>query len=179
MLRHLHIRNLALIEDLAVDFAAGFTVITGETGAGKSIVLDAIALLAGKRAAPSLVRAASERATVEAVFELAADSPLIGLLPEWGLDEPGGELILRREVLASGRSRASVNGRLVPAGQLAEVASRVIEMHAQGEQHALLEPEVQREMFDEFANLGEAKARLTAAYQAVLEAQRAHESTLR
>lgn len=174
MLRHLHIRNLALIEELSLDFSPGMTVLTGETGAGKSIVLDAMALLAGSRSTPSLVRSGADRAAAEAVFEVEAGGRVALLLTNLGLEpEVAGEVLLRREVLASGRSRASINGRLVPVSQLAEVASLLLEIGGQHEQQALLEAATQRDFFDEFAKLLPLRGKVSTAYHRVQEAHAA------
>lgn len=165
MLRYLHVRNFALIEEARVEFQRGLTVLTGETGAGKSLILDALGLLAGMRASPSLVRSGAKRATVEAVFEIAAESNLTALLEECGLEsEEPGEVILRREVLASGRGRASVNGRLVPLTLLERVSRHLLEIGNQHEQIALLQRDAQQEVFDTFANLIPLRRKFAAAW---------------
>lgn len=149
MITHLRIRNLALIEDAALDLAAGLNALTGETGAGKSLVLEGLAMVLGGRAQPALVREGCERAEVEAVADLSAQSAVRHWLEERGLlsTEPA-ELILRREVFAKGRSRAWINGRLAPAGQLAELGALLAETHGQHQSVALLRAARQREAFD-------------------------------
>src|SRR6185436_17249740 len=114
MLRVLRIRNLAVIESVEVEFDAGFNVLTGETGAGKSIVVEAVGLLLGGRASGDLVRTGEESATIEAIFE-----------------HQGEELVVRREITAQGRSRAFVNGALATASALKDLAARLIEIHGQ------------------------------------------------
>lgn len=152
MLRHLHIHHVALIEECGLEFAPGMTAITGETGSGKSLLLESLSLLAGSRATPSLVRSGTDRATVEAVFDGANGSTIQQLLEEAGLDAASdGEIIVRREVAANGRSRAWINGRLVPVAQLQAIAGELIEMGGQHDQLSLLTAARQRELFDGFA----------------------------
>ncbi len=173
MIRHLHVRHLALIDELSVDFDRGLSALTGETGAGKTMVLEALGLLAGLRASPSLVRSGEDRATVDAVIEIAREGRLAARLKEMGLEpEAEGEIILRREVLASGRSRASINGRLVPIGQLAEIASHVLEISSQHEQQRLVQGAVQRDFFDEFAGLLPRRGKVKEAYERLAEAEK-------
>lgn len=172
MLRHLHIRNLALIDETTLEFGPGLTTLTGETGAGKSILLDALALLMGPRATPSVVRSGEDRATVEAMFECPEHRRVGEWLTEQGLepDEPG-EVILRREVMASGRSRAWINGRLVPISQLAELSAFLLVLHGQHEQQTLLEAGVQRDLYDDFCGLGEPRQAVGEAYRRLADAQ--------
>jgi len=172
MLRHLHVRNLALIDEATLDFGSGLTVLTGETGAGKSILLDALTLLTGVRGSPSVVRSGKDRATVEAIFDCPENRRVEDWLAERGVepDEPG-EVLLRREVQASGRSRAWINGRLVPLSQMADLAGLLLVLHGQHEQQSLLEAGVQRDLFDEFAGLGEKRDEVTLAYRGFVETQ--------
>src|SRR5918993_260369 len=123
MLRFLRIRNLAVIEAVDVEFEPGFNVLTGETGAGKSILVEAVGLLLGSRASADLVRTGEAAASIEAVFDAA-----------------GEELIVRREITAQGRSRAFINGSLATAGALRELSNRLVEMHGQHEHQQLLDP---------------------------------------
>src|SRR5262245_14018151 len=116
MLSFLRITNLAIIEDVSLEPGPGFNVLTGETGAGKSIVVDAIGLLLGARGGPDLIRTGADRLTVEGQFDLTHRSDAPALLAAAGLetdDAPDGELIVRRELPASGRGRAQINGRVV------------------------------------------------------------------
>src|SRR5205807_7857721 len=123
MLRFLRIKRLAVIDALEVEFDPGLNVLTGETGAGKSILVEAVGLLLGGRAAGDLVRTGEDLATVEAIFESGEE-----------------ELLVRREVTAQGRSRAFVNGALATATTLRDLASRLIELHGQHEHQTLLDP---------------------------------------
>ncbi len=172
MLRHLHIRNLALIDDLALEFGPGLTVFTGETGAGKSILLDALALLTGQRAAPSVVRSGTKQAGIEAVVDLPDPRAVGEWLGEQGFEsEEPGELILRREVQASGRSRAWINGRIATLAQLGDLMERLVVLHGQHEQQTLLDAGMHRDLFDDFGSLEEKKEAVRQTYRAVTEAQ--------
>jgi DNA repair protein RecN (Recombination protein N) len=135
MLRFLRIRNLAVIDAVEVEFEHGFNVLTGETGAGKSILVEAVGLLLGGRASADLVRTGEAQATIEAIFE----------------PPDGSELILRREISAQGRSRSFVNGALATAGALRDLSDRLVELHGQHEHQALLDPLTHLPLLDGFA----------------------------
>src|SRR6186997_2357919 len=137
MLRLLRIRNLAVIESAEVEFGPGFNVLTGETGAGKSILVEAVGLLLGGRASGELVRTGEELATIEAIFE-----------------NGGEELLVRREITAQGRSRAFINGALATAGALKDLSGRLIELHGQHEHQTLLDPSTHLAVLDAFGALG-------------------------
>ncbi len=167
MLRHLRLANFALFENAALELEHGLTVLTGESGAGKSLLLDALLLLLGDRASPAAVRTGEDRATVEALFETSHGGPLSELLAGHGIEAgTEGDLILRREVLASGRSRAWVNGCLVPAGLLAQIASHLVEISSQHEQHTLLKPSVQRDFYDDWAGNGRLRREVELEWEA-------------
>lgn len=136
MIRTLAIRNLAVIEAVTVEFEHAFNVLTGETGAGKSILVEAVGLLLGGRASQELVRTGAELATVEALFELN-----------------GTEVVVRREITAQGRSRAFVNGALATAGALKELSEQLVELHGQHEHQQLLDPEQHLPLLDGWAGL--------------------------
>jgi DNA repair protein RecN (Recombination protein N) len=137
MLRFLRIRNLAVIEAVEVEFEPGFNVLTGETGAGKSILVEAVGLLLGGRASADLVRTGESHATIEAIFE-----------------EPSGqELVVRRELTSQGRSRSFVNGALATAGALRDLSARLVELHGQHEHQALLDPLTHLPLLDDYAGL--------------------------
>jgi DNA repair protein RecN (Recombination protein N) len=152
----LHIRELGVIEDAALRLAPGLTVVTGETGAGKTMVVTALQLLLGARADATLVRAGAQAALVEAVVQPAPPEA-----SEWS--EAGTELFVSRELPADGRSRARINGRLAPVSALAEVLGRHVEVHAQHEHARLGRVEVQRELLDRYA--GQPHERMLAAYR--------------
>src|SRR5690625_3419515 len=147
MLRHLAIRNFAIVNDVKIDVEAGFTVITGETGAGKSILVDALGLLLGARADAGLIASGQRQAELEAVFEVAAGSPAATWLQEHALEEDG-QLIVRRILTAPGGSRAWINGRSATVGQLAQLGELLVEIHGQHAHQLLGRPNVQRELLD-------------------------------
>jgi DNA repair protein RecN (Recombination protein N) len=169
MLRALSIRDFVLVESLDLDFAPGMTALTGETGAGKSILVDALSLVLGDRAESGVVRNAAKRAEISAEFELANHPVVQAWLSENGLDAEGGACLLRRTVEAEGRSRAFINGSPVTLAQLRELGEQLVDIHGQHAHHALLKTSVQRELLDEFAGAqAEAAATLEAwhAWQA-------------
>src|SRR6187399_2124124 len=158
MLRAIRIRNLAVIEAVDVDFSPGFTALTGETGAGKSIVADAVDVLLGGRASADLVRTGQTQASIEAWFEL-----------------DGRPLAIRREIAAQGRSRAFVDGSPVTAAQLRERAGRLVDLHGQHEQQRLFDPQTHLDVLDDYAGIDRAAiaaswAELTRAREAFRQA---------
>jgi DNA repair protein RecN (Recombination protein N) len=178
MLRELRIRNLAVIESVAMSFVPGFTVLTGETGAGKSILIDALLLLRGARAHTDLIRSGAETAIVEAVVTFDDGSPALAVLEEAGLGSEDGEWLVRRELSRSGRHRAFINDLPVTVGLLERLGDSMVEVHGQHEHQRLLEPSHQLEMLDAYAEIEaqrEAFAALFAKRQAArnaVEAQR-------
>ena len=151
MLSHLSIRNYLLVESVELDFAPGLTVLTGETGAGKSILVDALALALGDRAEGGVVRQGAARAEIAAEFVIDALPALAAWLDDAGLALDDGTLILRRVIDAGGRSRAFVNGSPVPLAQLKDAAEFLLDIHGQHAHHALLRPQAQREVLDAYA----------------------------
>ncbi len=148
MLRYLNIRNLAVIESLEVTFQPGLNVITGETGAGKSVVVGAVGLLLGDRASADIVRTGEETANIQAIFEL-----------------DGREVLVRREVTAQGRSRSFVDGQLVTAGSLKELGASLVDLHGQHEHQVLLDPESHVDLLDTFAALGREREAVAGAHR--------------
>ena len=151
MLISLHVRQLAVVEQAEVDFGAGLTVVSGETGAGKSLLVDALLLLAGARADTGMVRAGSNRAELSAEFDLAALPDARAWLAREELDD-GETCQLRRVIRAEGSSRAWINGRPASAGQLAELATLLVEIHGQHEHQALLSRSHQLTLLDACAS---------------------------
>jgi len=149
MLRLLRIRNLAVIEAVEVEFERGFNVLTGETGAGKSILVEAVGLLLGARASADLVRTGESQATIEALFD----------------DQDGGEILIRREVSSSGRSRSFVNGDLATAAALRDLSQQLVEIHGQHEHQTLLDPLTHLPLLDSHANVGPLAARVASSWQ--------------
>jgi DNA repair protein RecN (Recombination protein N) len=157
MLTELRIRDLAIIDRLDLTFAPGFNVLTGETGAGKSIIIDAVNLLLGDRASADIVRAGAERTEVEGVFQLnpAVSARLAPLLTEHGLEGDHPDLlVLAREVRANGRSVARVNGRGVTTALLGEIGGLQVDVHGQGEHLSLLREREHVGLLDRYAGLG-------------------------
>src|SRR5688500_17706587 len=150
MLRFLRIRNLAVIESVEVEFEPGFNVLTGETGAGKSILVEAVGLLLGARASADLVRTGEAQASIEAIFE-----------------SDDRELIVRREITNQGRSRSFINGALATAGALRDLSQRLVELHGQHEHQALLDPQTHLPLLDSFAKLDAEAGRTAAAWSEV------------
>ncbi|MFN7016993.1 MAG: AAA family ATPase, partial [Fimbriimonadales bacterium] len=160
MLHALHIENLAIIDRLEVHFEAGLNALTGETGAGKSILVDALNLALGERADPTLIRAGADKLRVNAVFELPDDPELRALLDELGVEPEEGLLYLSREVHAGGRSGARINGQPVPLSTVQAIGERLVDLHGQHEHQSLLNPSRHLEFLDRW--LGEPALSLRA-----------------
>jgi DNA repair protein RecN (Recombination protein N) len=163
MLRELRLKNFAVVEAVTVPFASGLNVLSGETGAGKSILIDAIVLVRGARAQSDVIRADAETATVEAVFEVSPGAR--AALEEAGLaSDDNDEVVVRRELARSGRHRAFVNDSPVTVGLLERLGDALVEVHGQHEHQRLLEPARQLELLDRFADAEEDCARLGALH---------------
>jgi DNA repair protein RecN (Recombination protein N) len=150
VIRYLAIRNLAVIESATVEFEHAFNILTGETGAGKSILVEAVGLLLGGRASQDLVRTGADLASVEAIFE-----------------NQGQEIVVRREITAQGRSRGFINGALATAAALKDLAERLVELHGQHEHQQLLDPEQHLPLLDGWGRLTAPQQDVARAYQAV------------
>ena len=154
MIKSLLICNYALLKNVSIDFANGFTVVSGETGAGKSILLDALSLALGRRADTSLLRDGAETAIVTATFD-----PEIGAAAQSILDSRGiptdGELVIRRTLTLEGRSRAFINDQSVTVAFLAELGALLIEINGQNDRFGLLDPVTHRKVLDAAGNLNE------------------------
>src|SRR2546428_2472652 len=155
MLRFLKISHFAVIDAAEVEFEPGFNVLTGETGAGKSMLVEAVGLLLGGRASGDLIRTGESHATVQAVFDAPASSA----------SEGNGELIVRREVTSQGRSRAFVDDALVTAGALKDQTAALVELHGQHEHQTLLDPQSHLALVDNFAGLEPARDEVAAAFR--------------
>lgn len=153
MITYLKVRNLAIVEEFAIEPGAGLNVLTGETGAGKSLLIDSLELLRGARGSSEIIRAGADRMTAEAVFELpAAAAEAIGRLGvELDIDHDGGELIVKRELAANGRGRVLINGSPLTVRELGAAMDAVLEIHGQHESHARVAGQGYRELLDEFA----------------------------
>ena len=172
MLTELRIRNFAIIESLTLPLARGFNVLSGETGAGKSIIVGALGLLLGERASTDLIRTGAERATVEGVFDVADRPEIAVLLDERGIDAEESFVVLKREVVGAGRARAWVNGTTVSAAILAEVGRLLVNLHGQHEAQTLLDPDAQRRILDAFAGATESASAVRDAYDALAHVRR-------
>jgi DNA repair protein RecN (Recombination protein N) len=162
VLKLLKIKNIALITAAELEFGPGLTLLTGETGAGKSIVVDALGLLLGGRASSELIRTGEERAEVEGLIEVPRAA---GWLETRGLPAEGDEVIIRRELSSSGKGRATVNGALVPVALLRELAPVLAAIHGQHEPQGLLDPEAHLGILDHHAGLITAAETAAEAYR--------------
>lgn len=177
MLTELRIRNFAIIESVTLPLAAGFNVLSGETGAGKSIVVGALGLLLGERASADLIRSGADRATVEGVFDVAGIEGISALADERGIDVEDDTLVLKREIASSGRGRSWINGATVTATVLAEIGKRLVNLHGQHDAQSLLDGESQRRILDAFGGaLGQAET--VRSTHAALESVRREIRTL-
>lgn len=175
MLLNLTLVDFILVDRLELALEPGFTVLTGETGAGKSILVDALGLILGDRADASVIRAGAQRAEVSAEFSLTATPEVREWLKRNDFDGETQTLILRRVVEANGRSRAYVNGSPATLQQLREVGTRLVDIYGQHAHYSLLRPEVQRECLDAYGGCNELAARTAAAWRAWREAKRRYQ----
>src|SRR6058998_628163 len=154
MLTELRVRDLAVIADVTLPFEPGLNVLTGETGAGKSMVVDALSLLLGERASADVVRPGADKTIVEGAFEFASavHRHLLSPFAALGIELEEGRLVLKREVLREGKSRAWVNGSPVTISVLSEIGGLLVDLHGQHETQSLLRPDAQRDMLDAYAD---------------------------
>ena len=152
MLSYLHLRNFALIDNLSLDFFPGLNVLTGETGAGKSILLDALGLLLGERASAEQLRTGSEYAFIEAVFSPPSNNPFLDTLMEENGLSSEEEIVISREISLSGRNLCRINGRVVPLVTLKKIGSFLVDMHGQHSHQSLLKTEHHLFLLDEFGD---------------------------
>ena len=167
MLRQLAIENFAIIDRLSLDLAEGLNSLTGETGAGKSIVIDAVSSLLGSRLGPEFIRTGAEQAYVEGIFDVPASGPAAAYLSEQELASDDGSAIVSRTIHRSGRSVARVNGRAVPAAVLQELGRRLIDVHGQTEHLSLLRVAEHVEFLDGYAGLKEQRREVAARVAAL------------
>ncbi|HWZ58330.1 MAG TPA: DNA repair protein RecN [Gemmatimonadaceae bacterium] len=165
MLTELRVKNLAIIESVTLPLAGGFNVLSGETGAGKSIIVGALGLLLGDRASADDVRTGADRASVEGVFDIADRPALLALLDARGIEVEDGRVVLKREIAAGGRGRAWINGSTVTAAVLADVGRSLVNVHGQHEAETLLDPESQRRILDTFGGAGELADRVRRSHE--------------
>ena len=172
MLTELRIRNFAIIESLTLPLARGFNVLSGETGAGKSIIVGALGLLLGERASPDLIRTGADRASVEGVFDITGHPEISALLDERGIDAEEPLVVLKREIALAGRARAWVNGTTVSATILAEIGRLLVNLHGQHEAQTLLDGDAQRRILDAFAGATEQANAVRNAHASVSSTRR-------
>ena len=165
MLRSLAIRDFVIVERMELEFDSGFTVLTGETGAGKSILIDALALVLGARADALVVRQDAERAEVSAEFDIAALKPVKKYLEKQELTDEGDTCLVRRVIDASGRSRAFINGTAVTAAQLRELGEFLVDIHGQHQHQSLARAPVQRDLIDAYGKLEAQAGKVAIAHR--------------
>lgn len=170
MLRHLRIRNFAIIDDLSMDLAPGLNVLTGETGAGKSIIIDALGLVLGERAQSDMIKSGRNEASVEAYFDGVSIS-----LDDLGIDTHEG-IIIRRVISSSGRSRGFINDTLVSLQTMYEVGQRLVDIHGQHEHQSLLRTDIQRSILDEYGRLVDLRDKVEMLFNDVQSLKREIES---
>jgi len=172
MLKTLRIKNLAIVDNIRVEFDGGLNVITGETGAGKSILAQALGLVLGARADKSMIRAGENQCGVEAILALPDSSPIDSILEEMGIDPcEDGSLIIRRIVSASGAGKNSVNDCPTTAQALKRIGHLLVDMHGPHDHQSLLEEDFQLDILDAFAKLEKQRAKYEETYRALLELQ--------
>jgi DNA repair protein RecN (Recombination protein N) len=177
MLTELRIRNFAIIEQVTLPLGEGFNVLSGETGAGKSIIVGALGLLLGERASADLIRSGAEKATVEGVFDVSRMKGIAALADERGIEVEEDTLVLKREISANGRGRAWINGATVTATVLADIGRQLVNLHGQHDAQTLLDAESQRRILDAFGG-ADAQAALVKSTHAELTAVRREIATL-
>jgi DNA repair protein RecN (Recombination protein N) len=165
MLLELVVENYAVIEQLRVRFHSGLNLLTGETGSGKSIVVDALGLLLGGRASADMVRSGSRRARVAGIFEVRDSAPVRRLLDPAGIEIEDGELLIEREILAEGKSRAFLGSRPVAVSLLKDLGTALADIHGQHDQQLLFSSDAQREMLDAFAGASDLLERVASVYR--------------
>ena len=173
MLLELSIKNVALIDELRVEFAPGLNVLTGETGAGKSILVDSVNLMLGGRAERDIVRTGTDKAVVQALFDVAGNSAALSLLAELGLEAEDGLIGVSRELTRSGRSVSRISGMMLPLSQVRRLTALLMDVHGQHEHQALLNPQRHREFLDEFGDAAHAALMgcVAEAYAALRDAR--------
>jgi len=170
MLKFLSIRDFVIVDSLELDFSSGFTALTGETGAGKSILIDALSLALGERGDTAMVRNGCERAEISAEFDTSNLPNLQGWLREQELEGDADVCLLRRVLDANGRTRGFINGRSATLQQMREAGAHLLDIHGQHAHQSLLRPDAQRDLLDGYAGLGreaEALALLFRDWQAL------------
>ncbi|MFL6374900.1 MAG: AAA family ATPase, partial [Pyrinomonadaceae bacterium] len=157
MLSHLRIKNIALIDGLDLEFGSGLNLLTGETGSGKSIIVDSLAALMGERVTTDLIKQGASSARIEGLFETDITGDLARLLDESGVDPSGGEILVRRDLSRDGKNRIFVNDQLVTQTFLKKLGPLLANIHGQGEQQTLYDVSSHISMLDDFAGVEKEK----------------------
>lgn len=178
MLTHLTLINFALADHLALDIEQGFNVLTGETGAGKSLLLDALSACLGERTDTNYVRYGADKADVTAIFSYQADSAEANWLIDHELDDESGEIHLRRVIFATGRSKAWINGRPSSLAELKEIGRLLVQLYSQHSQQQLLEPPYPKHWLDRYHNFGDQAQAVREAYSIWQQNIRQHQAAL-
>lgn len=165
MLTLLKIKNIALIDSLEVEFGSGLNLLTGETGSGKSIIVDSLGALTGDRVSSDLIREGEASATIEGLFSLSNKNDVASIFEESGIEIEDAELIVRRELSNAGKNRVFVNNQVVTQAFLRRIGSYLVDIHGQGDQASLFDPATHLEMLDTFAGVDSERAKTAAAYQ--------------
>jgi len=168
MLKELRINNFAIIDNLHVEFSSGLTALTGETGAGKSIIIDALNLILGGRADSNFIRTGETSATVESIFEIN-NLETLGILKELGISSDNGEIVLRRTISSSGKNRCLINDSTVTVGILGVLGNRLVDIHGQHDHQALLNPETHVDILDLYGKTTEERKEFSKQYSNYLE----------
>lgn len=174
MLAELSIKNFAIIEQISISFQKGFTVLTGETGAGKSIIIDAISILAGGRGSAEFVRYGEEKAELEGLFLIEEDHPSLQLLKEMGIEGEDGMIVLKRDIYPSGKSVCRINGKLVTISSLREIGRTLVDVHGQHEHQELMDVKNHLSLLDDFGGdeIKEARAEYQSIYKDYVKAKK-------
>ncbi|MBI1761587.1 MAG: DNA repair protein RecN [Acidobacteria bacterium] len=167
MLKLLNISNLAVVDSLQIEFGSGLNILSGETGSGKSIVVDALGILSGNRVTQELIRTGEEKAFVEGVIDIAGNTPLFALLADAGIEVDSDEIVIKREISTSGRGRVFVNNQSATLSLLKQVQPHIIDIHGQGDQQSLLASENHLRIFDSFINVTTLRHTVEAAYEQI------------
>lgn len=172
MLEFLKVSNIALIDEIEIEFGGGLNLLTGETGSGKSIIVDSLGMLTGERVSSDLIKTGRETARIEGLFSVPSDSKLRRICDSFGIELDAGErveLIVRRELSLSGKNRIFVNGQLATQAALKQIGPSLVAIHGQGEQYALFDSASHMEMLDAFAGAGKERERTAESFRRLNE----------
>lgn len=164
MLKFLNVSNFAVVDNLQMDFTPGLNILSGETGSGKSIIIDALGIISGNRISAELIRSGEERAFVEGVFVIADNSPLLALLQQSGIEVDDDEIVIKREIALSGRGRIFINNQSATVALLKNIQPHIIDIHGQGEQQSLLSTENQLKIYDLYIGVAEQRNVVESLY---------------